>query len=626
MSLSPKEILNSVFHHDEFRAYQEEIIDSVLNKKHTLGILPTGLGKSLCYQIPAVMQDGLAIVVSPLVALISDQIKRLQKLNIKVAGIYGNMKQEQIDIALDNCKYGEVKFLFLAPERLSSLLIKTRIKQMNVSMIVLDEAHCISQWGHDFRPSYFNVKLLREWHPNTPVLALTATATEKVAADILQILHIEKASVFKGSYHRKQITYLIQKSENKMANLINIIQRKEAPGIIYINKRKLADVLSKELKKHEIPCEIYHAGLEYKEKEKSAKSWLNSNQHWMIATSAFGMGIDKANVRTIVHFHVPSSMEEYYQESGRAARDGNKAESIIIFNQEDVEFIKLNIEWSFPERELIKKVYNSLFNYKQIALGAGADFGFSFDLADFSKKFNLPAKQCYYAIEILEKCGYLFQTESVQNSSKIKVIASKAVLNKLTENNNIEGKVMGTLLRSYTGLLSESMPFSESTIAERCGVTRDEVINTLQRLEQKEIVEYEFMNFLPKIVFSRDRIDVNTILIPREILENRRKIKKEQIDFMIDFVENKLQCRSQLICHYFHEDIPKCLHCDNCLSAADNKNIKEFILQKLSIELSAQQITESSPYLQKDVIKALRELLEEGKISMNNALNFKRLR
>ena len=622
MIATPKEILNNVFQHDEFRPYQEEIIYSILSKKHTLGILPTGMGKTLCYQIPGLMLPGVTIVVSPLVALISDQIKRLQKLNIKVAGIYGNMRQEQIDIALDNCKYGEIKFLFLSPERLASLLIKTRLKQMDVSLIVLDEAHCISQWGHDFRPSYFNVKMLREWQPNTPVLALTATATERVSKDILHILNIEKANVFKGSYQRKQLSYLIQKSENKLGHLINIIERKKAPGIIYINKRKLAETLGRELKNNQIPFEIYHAGLEYKEKEKAAKNWLSSNEHWMIATSAFGMGIDKANVRTIIHFHVPSSMEEYYQESGRAGRDGENAESIILYNQEDIEFLKLNIEWAFPERELVKKVYNSLFNYKQIALGAGVDFGFSFDLNDFAKKFNLPAKQSYYAIEILEKCGYLFQTESVQNSSKIKVTGSKAALNKITSTDTTEGNVLGTLLRSYTGLLSEAIPFSESTIAERCNISRDEVINTLQRLEQKEMVEYELMSFLPKIIFSKERVDTNSLHIPREILEERRKIKKEQSDFMISFVENKLQCRAQLICSYFHEDLPKCLHCDNCNTSNDNQKIKKFILQKLSSELSAQQIIESSPFLQNEVTKALRELVEEGKISINSALLF----
>lgn len=622
MSQTPKEILHSVFGHAEFRPLQEEIIYSVLSKKDTVGLLPTGLGKTLCYQIPALMLPGITIVVSPLIALISDQIKRLQKLNIKVAGIYGNMKQEQIDIALDNCKYGEVKFLFLSPERLSSLLIKTRVKQMNIDMIVLDEAHCISQWGHDFRPSYFNVKLLREWHPIAPVLALTATATPKVLDDILNILNVPKANIFKGSYHRKQLTYFVYKSENKIKQLVNVVQRKSAPGIIYINKRKLAGLLAAELKKNEIPCEIYHAGLEHKEKEKAAKTWLNSNEHWMIATSAFGMGIDKANVRSIIHFHVPSSMEEYYQESGRAGRDGENAESIILYNQEDIEFLKLNIDWSFPERALIKKTYNALFNYKQIALGAGAETGFSFDLADFSKKFNLPAKNAYYAIEILEKCGYLFQTESVQNSSKIRVIGSKEILNKLTANDTLEAKIMGALLRSYTGLLSESMPFSESTIAERCSVSRNEVINTLQRLEQKEIVEYELMSFLPKIIFTKDRIDENQLLIPKAILEERKEIKQTQSKYMIDFVENKSQCRSQLICHYFKEDISRCLQCDNCLGDSDYGAIKHHIISFLGIEHSAEEIAEASPYLKNDVVKALRELMEEGKVKMTKELKF----
>ncbi|MCX6181452.1 MAG: RecQ family ATP-dependent DNA helicase [Bacteroidetes bacterium] len=617
MHKSPQEILNEIFHHDEFRPFQEEIIYSVLSGKHTLGVLPTGAGKSICYQLPGVMLPGITIVVSPLIALMNDQIKRLQRLDIKVAGIYGNMNQEQIDIALDNCKYGEVKFLFLSPERLSSLLVKTRIKQMEVSLYVIDEAHCVSQWGHDFRPSYLNIKILREWHPNTPCLALTATCTPKVKKDILEILEITKAKVFQGSYLRPQLSYYIKKSENKIADLINIIKRRPAPGIIYVNKRKLTDLLSKELEKNSLPHEIYHAGIPVKEKEKAAKNWLLSDSKWMIATSAFGMGIDKPNVRSIVHFHVPGSMEEYYQESGRAGRDGEKATSIILYSQEDTTFLKLNIEWAFPERTLIKKVYDSLFNYKKIAVGGGAEIGFSFDLADFCSKFGLPAKNTFYAIEILEKCGYLFQTEDVQKSSKIQVLGSKQILNELTAHDTLEGKVLGTLLRSYSGLHLELVDFSESIIAERCDITRHEVINTLQRLEQKEIVHYELMSFLPKIIFTQNRIDSQYLIIPKELLEERRKVKTEQANYMIAFVENKNQCRSQLICKYFSEDAPRCHQCDNCANPNNNKDIKQYILEELTSKKSAEKLIENAPFLKDEVLAALRELLELNKVKVD---------
>ena len=617
MHKSPLEILNDVFHHNEFRPFQEEIIYSVLSGKHTLGILPTGAGKSICYQLPGVMLPGITIVVSPLIALMNDQIKRLQKLDIKVAGIYGNMNQEQIDIALDNCKYGEVKFLFLSPERLTSLLVKTRIKQMEVSLYVIDEAHCVSQWGHDFRPSYLNIKILREWHPDTPCLALTATCTPKVKEDILDILEITKAKVFQGSYLRAQLSYYIKKSENKIADLINIIKRRQAPGIIYVNKRKLTELLSKELDKHALPHEIYHAGIPAKEKEKAAKNWLLSDNKWMIATSAFGMGIDKPNVRSIVHFHVPGSMEEYYQESGRAGRDGEKASSIILYAQEDTTFLKLNIEWAFPERALIKKVYDSLFNYKKIAVGGGAEIGFSFDLADFCSKFSVPAKNSFYAIEILEKCGYLFQTEDVQKSSKIQVSGSKQALNQLTAHDTLEGKVLGTLLRSYSGLHTEMVDFSESLIAERCEISRQEVINTLQRLEQKEIVHYELMSFLPKIIFTQNRIDSQYLIIPKEILEERRKVKTEQANYMIAFVENKMQCRSQLICKYFSEDVPRCHQCDNCANPNNNKDIKEFILGELTNKKSAEELIQSASFLKDEVLAALRELMELNKVKVD---------
>ncbi|MFM7024136.1 MAG: ATP-dependent DNA helicase RecQ [Flavobacteriales bacterium] len=617
MHKSPLEILNEVFHHQEFRPFQEEIIYSVLSSKHTLGILPTGAGKSICYQVPGMMLPGITIVVSPLIALMNDQIRRLQKLDIKVAGIFGNMRQEQIDIALDNCKYGEVKFLFLSPERLSSLLVKTRIKQMDVSLYVIDEAHCVSQWGHDFRPSYLNINILREWHPNTPCLALTATCTPKVKKDILNILSISKAKVFQGSYIRKQLSFYIKKSENKTGDLINIIKRRSAPGIIYVNKRKLTEQLGKELEKHSIPHEIYHAGLPAKEKDKAAKNWLLSENKWMIATSAFGMGIDKPNVRSIIHFHVPGSMEEYYQESGRAGRDGEKASAIILYAQEDCTFLKLNIDWAFPERELIKKIYDSLFNYKKIALGAGAETGFSLDLSDFCSKFSLPPKNTFYAIEILEKCGYLFQTEDVQKSSKIQVIANKQTLNELTTHDTLEGKVLGTLLRSYSGLHSELVEFSESLIAERCNITRHDVINTLQRLEQKEIVHYELLSFLPKIVFTKDRIESKYLHIPREILEERRKVKSEQANYMTGFVENKIQCRSQLICSYFNEDSPRCGHCDNCINPNNNKNIKEFILNSLSHKKSAEELIQSAPFLKDEVLMALRELMEGNKVKVD---------
>jgi ATP-dependent DNA helicase RecQ len=617
MTSTPLDILQDVFQHQKFRPFQEEIIYSVMSGKHSLGILPTGAGKSLCYQIPGLMLPGITIVVSPLIALMSDQMKGLQKRDIKVAGIFGNMRSDQIDIALDNCKFGGVKFLFLSPERLNSFLLKTRIEQMEVSLFVIDEAHCVSQWGHDFRPAYLNIQVLREWHPDTPCLALTATCTPAVQKDILELLKIPKATVFQGSYLRTQLSYYVKKSENKAGDLTNIVKRMAAPGIIYVNKRKLSEQLGKILEQHDIPHEIYHAGLPAKEKEKAAKNWLQSDHKWMIATSAFGMGIDKGNVRSIIHYHIPSAMEEYYQESGRAGRDGAKAQSVILYNQDDVNFLKLNIEWAFPERELIKKVYDGLFNYKKIALGAGVDLGFSFDLADFCGKFNVPAKNTFYAIEILQKCGYLFQTEDVQKSSKIQVIANKQALNALTSHDTLEGKVMGVLLRSYSGLHNDAVEFSESTIAERCELSRHEVINTLQRLEQKEIVQYQLLSFLPKILFSQNRIESRYLMIPRELLEDRRKVKEQQANFMIGFAENKLQCRSQLICSYFKEDTARCMHCDNCLNPSRNKHIKNFIEEALSSKKSLADLVESATFVKDDVVLALRELMEANKVKID---------
>jgi len=617
MASTPIDILQEVFQHQKFRPFQEEIIYSVLSGKHSLGILPTGAGKSLCYQIPGLMLPGVTIVVSPLIALMSDQMKGLQKRNIKVAGIFGNMRSDQIDIALDNCKYGGVKFLFLSPERLNSFLLKTRIEQMEVSLFVIDEAHCVSQWGHDFRPAYLNIQVLREWHPSTPCLALTATCTPAVQKDILELLKIQKATVFQGSYLRPQLSYYVKKSENKSRDLLNIVQRMAAPGIIYVNKRKLSEQLGKILEEHDIPHEIYHAGLPAKEKEKAAKNWLQSDSKWMIATSAFGMGIDKGNVRSIVHYHIPSAMEEYYQESGRAGRDGAKAKSVILYNQDDANFLKLNIEWAFPERDLIKKVYDSLFNYKKIALGAGADIGFSFDLADFCSKFNVPAKNTFYAIEILQKCAYLFQTEDVQKSSKIQVIANKHALNALINHDTLEGKVMGVLLRSYSGLHNEAVEFSESTIADRCELTRHEVINTLQRLEQKEIVQYQLLSFLPKILFSQNRIESRYLVIPRELLEERRKVKEQQANYMIAFSENKLQCRSQLICNYFNEDASRCMQCDNCLNFSSHKDSKQFILETLGFKKTLEELINNAPYVMDDVVNALRELIELNKVKVD---------
>ncbi len=617
MASTPIDILQEVFQHQKFRPYQEEIIYSVLSGKHSLGILPTGAGKSLCYQIPGLMLPGVTIVVSPLIALMSDQMKGLQKRNIKVAGIFGNMRSDQIDIALDNCKYGGVKFLFLSPERLNSFLLKTRIEQMEVSLFVIDEAHCVSQWGHDFRPAYLNIQVLREWHPNSPCLALTATCTPAVQKDILELLKIPKATVFQGSYLRAQLSYYVKKSENKSRDLLNIVQRMAAPGIIYVNKRKLSEQLGKTLEQHDIPHEIYHAGLPAKDKEKAAKNWLQSDSKWMIATSAFGMGIDKGNVRSIVHYHIPSAMEEYYQESGRAGRDGAKAKSVILYNEDDANFLKLNIEWAFPERDLIKKVYDSLFNYKKIALGAGADIGFSFDLADFCSKFNVPAKNTFYAIEILQKCAYLFQTEDVQKSSKIQVIANKQALNALINHDTLEGKVMGVLLRSYSGLHNEAVEFSESTIAERCELSRHEVINTLQRLEQKEIVQYQLLSFLPKILFSQNRIESRYLVIPRELLEERRKVKEQQANYMIAFSENKLQCRSQLICNYFNEDAARCMQCDNCLNSSSHKDSKQFILETLGFKKTLEELIHNAPYVMDDVVSALRELIELNKVKVD---------
>jgi ATP-dependent DNA helicase RecQ len=619
-------ILSKYWGFTKFRPLQEDIIQSVLDGKDTLALMPTGGGKSLCFQVPALLKPGICIVVSPLIALMKDQVENLKEKGIKAIAVISGMGKREVDIALDNCIYGDIKFLYLSPERLLSELVKVRLSHMQVNLIAIDEAHCISQWGYDFRPSYLHLSKLREIHPNVPILALTATATERVAADIQLKLNFKQAQIFRKSFERKNLSYLVYNEENKYKKLFSIAKNVKGTGIVYVRNRRETQEVARQLTMQGISADFYHAGLDTPLRMKKQTAWKMSEVKVIVATNAFGMGIDKSDVRFVVHLDLPESLEAYYQEAGRGGRDEKKAYAILLYNHSDVFQLKNRFEKQYPSIEEIKQIYHHLGNYYQLAFGAGEGLSLEFDLADFCSRFKLDSFRTLHALKFLEHDEYIALTETVFLASRVQVLSGSADLYRFQVEQPAYDQFIKVLLRSYGGIFDQLSAIKESDLGKRLGINRNEVVKILQKLQTLQIINYIEQTDKPHLLFIKARVDTLHLLIDRRYHEDRYQIHQLQVESIINYaVINK--CRSQQLLNYFNEaHAPICGVCDVCLEnkkaskkAGNSDELVKSILNALIKKpLNLSQLIESLHNgNDNEKLNSIRMLLDAGTIKLN---------
>jgi ATP-dependent DNA helicase RecQ len=621
--MNEAEILKRYWGFDSFRPLQDEIIRSVLNKNDTLALMPTGGGKSLCFQVPAMVMDGICIVVSPLVALMKDQVENLKGRGIKAVAIYAGMGKREIDILLDNCIYGKIKFLYLSPERLLSALVRERISYMNVNLIAVDEAHCISQWGYDFRPPYLLISALREVVPDAPVLALTATATSRVRSDIVDKLAFKEGKIFVQSFARSNLSYVVAHDEDKHRKLLSVAANVKGSGLVYVRNRRETSEIALFLQRNGIAADFYHAGVERDTRFKRQEDWKQGRIRIMVATNAFGMGIDKADVRFVVHLDLPESLEAYYQEAGRAGRDGKRAYGVLLANRSDQLALKARYADSFPSIDEIKKVYHNLGSYFQLAYGAGEGLSLAFDLADYCKRFNIGVLKTMSALKFLEREGYVTLSENVFLQSRLLFLVGHEDVYRYQIENAGYDRLLKAVLRSYGGTFEQYAKISESEIAKKVGMSFNEVIKQLNFLQEQGLLSYLPQTDQPQLQFIRPRVDLMHLDIDVRYVELRKKILTEQIAAVVDYVEKKV-CRSRQLLAYFDEpDADKCGVCDVCL--AERKVEDDGVLPD-RIDFEIVTLLQSEAYVLSDLIPALKsgteaeklqriaELLDAGKI------------
>lgn len=558
-------ILKEYWGYNSFRPLQEEIIQSVWEKRDTLGLMPTGGGKSLTFQVPVMAMSGICLIVTPLIALMKDQVDNLRERGIKAAAVYSGMSRDEIITTLENCIFGGYKFLYVSPERLSSDIFITKLQAMDVCLLVVDESHCISQWGYDFRPSYLNIAKIRDTVPYAPVLALTATATSDVIDDIQDKLHFKRKNVYRVSFARENLSYVVRSADNKISELIHILNSVKGSAIVYVRSRKQTKEIASSLKKEGVSADFFHAGLSFEEKILKQNAWKNDECRVIVSTNAFGMGIDKSDVRTVIHMDLPNSPEEYFQEAGRAGRDGKQSYSVILYNKSDSTKLKKRISDTFPEKELVVRVYEALGNYFQVAVGSGYGKVFDFDLIEFCSRFKLPSIQTYNALKILELSGYIEYTDEIDARSRLRFLIYRDEMYSLRLG-AVADELLHTIMRSYTGVFSDDIYIDESMLSGRIGKTRQEVYDILTNLSKLHYVYYIPAKKTPFIIYTTSREDTNFISIPTSVFEERKKRFSTRINSIIDYAENSEICRSRMLLVYFGEINSKdCGACDVCL-------------------------------------------------------------
>lgn len=581
-----RQILQQYWHYDDFRGIQREIIESISSGKDTLGLMPTGGGKSITFQVPALAQEGTCIVITPLIALMKDQVQHLRAKGIKAAAIYSGMKRAEILKTLDNCIFGGVKLLYVSPERLASELFLTKLRHMKVSFITVDEAHCISQWGYDFRPAYLNIASIRKIKPEAPVLALTATATLAVIDDIQEKLAFKAKNVFRMSFERKNLAYVVRKAEDKPAELIHIIRHVPGSAIVYVRSRSRCKDIAEALNQEGITATFYHAGLEHATRDERQKEWQRDEKRVMVATNAFGMGIDKPDVRTVIHFDCPDSIEAYFQEAGRAGRDGKKAYAVLLWNGNDIGKLNRRVDENFPAKDYINNVYQSLAFYYEIGVGSGSGHTFAFDIGKFCATYHFFPIPVDAALHLLENAGYLHYETDPDSAARVHVLLTRNELYKLDELSQEEEAVMTALLRCYGGLFTDYQYIDEALVAAQAKVSPNECYHLLKALSKRSIINFIPQRKTPYITYLRDRED--TVFLPKNVYEERKEQYINRISAFITYATNDTICRSRQLLAYFGEERSEdCGHCDVCIDArhhaptADDDAVKK-ILQLLS--------------------------------------------
>ena len=618
------QLLKQYWGYDSFRGIQEEIINSISENKDTLGLMPTGGGKSITFQVPALAKDGLCLVITPLIALMKDQVQNLRKRGIKALSIYSGMSRQDIITTLENCIFGNYKFLYISPERLDTEIFRTKLRKMKVSMITVDESHCISQWGYDFRPAYLKIAEIRELLPDVPVLALTATATPEVVKDIQARLHFRRENVFRMSFERSNLAYIVRKTDNKTGELLHILRSMPGSAIVYVRNRRRTKEITELLNNEDITADFYHAGLDDATKDIRQHRWQSGGSRVMVATNAFGMGIDKPDVRIVIHMDLPDSIEAYFQEAGRAGRDEQKAYAVILYAKADKTTLHKRIPDTFPEKEYIKDVYEHLQYYYQMAMGDGLDCVREFNIEDFCRKFKYFPVPVDSALKILTQAGYLEYTGEQDNTSRLLFTIRRDELYRLREMGDDMDKLIQTVLRSYTGVFTDYTYINEDSLAIRTGLTRRQIYEQLVHLAKLRIVSYIPRKKTPYIIYTRERIEAQLIHISPEIYEERKARYETRINAMLEYVTNDTLCRSRMLLDYFGEkNEHNCGQCDTCIGlrkqTATCQPDREELYEKIHEILSGAPQTpagllEQLPIEKELLTEALHRLLDEGKI------------
>jgi ATP-dependent DNA helicase RecQ len=619
-----RDILLKHWGYSTFRPLQEAIINSVMKGIDTLALLPTGGGKSICFQIPALAMEGVCLVITPLIALMKDQVESLQRKGIKATAIYSGMNSHEIEIAFSNCINGGTKFLYLSPERLESDKFLGNLPQMKICLIAVDEAHCISQWGYDFRPPYLNIASIRQHLPDVPVLALTATAIPKVVEDIQKRLLFANRNVFSTSFERKNLAYLVYHEEDKLNRLLRIASRVAGSGIVYVRNRRKTKEISDFLLKHQITADYYHAGLETKLRNTKQEAWISGRVRIIVATNAFGMGIDKPDVRFVVHMDIPDSIEAYFQEAGRAGRDGKKAYAVILAENADEIEARQNIERSFPEIPFIRNVYQSLGNYFNLATGGGKDQSFDFEINNFSAACKMKPINVFHALKILEREGYLQMNEAMDNPPRLHILAGQDDLYRYQVENPDGDKVLKTVLRSYGGVFNDFVTISETEIARRSGNEVDYVINLLTRMAKEGMLSYIPQKIMPQIIYTRERFPSENLHFTADNYFNRKTDAVTRLNAVINYVNEKNICRNQVLLSYFGDKNPsRCEICDVCIlrkkaeiDEMEFNNLVELIKKATSTHPASLQIIvqECAQFKEDKVIAVLRFLSDNDQV------------